>query len=264
LIMTAVLARVFLKEKLSLAHFVSIMITALGVLFIAKPSGLFPNASSVVASFNSSAAGHYLNNQTIIAIAVKTAKPNIFGIKDETIKLVIGVILAIVSAFTLSCIFLVLKKLNKCKVHWAVSTIYVCWSGIPMSLILSIILIQLKMAHKNFEKESYDLFMDIFYSVMSALVSILGQVLMNIALKYEDATKVSIIFTLGVFVTIVLQYFILGILIDLYSGLGAFFILVGTTFILVFQMIEAKYNKKVAASPQNDKCSISKVVFVRF
>lgn len=266
LIITAVLARIFLKEKLTMAHFVSILITAVGVLFISKPSGVFPEPSSLKDNFNN----FTLANFTTIA-ATTTVKTNIFKIKNQTHQLIIGIILAIFSAFALSCIFLVLKKLNNCKVHWATSTIYVCWLGIPMSLIISVILIELKLAHKNFEKEANDLFMDLCYSILSAFFSILGQVLMNICLKYADATQVSIIFTIGVFVTIILQYFILGILIDLYSGLGALFILFGTSFILIFQIFENKYDKKCKLLDEKEseqpkkakKCSLLSVIFFK-
>ena len=50
IVITAVLARVFLNEKITLAHFIALFLTIIGVLFISKPSFLFNVALAVSAS----------------------------------------------------------------------------------------------------------------------------------------------------------------------------------------------------------------------
>lgn len=46
LVITALLARIFLKERLCLGHFVAITLAVIGVLLISKPSFLFDSSSS--------------------------------------------------------------------------------------------------------------------------------------------------------------------------------------------------------------------------
>ncbi len=50
LIITAIISRIFLGEKLTLAHFVAIILTANGILFISKPSFLFNKESTLNSS----------------------------------------------------------------------------------------------------------------------------------------------------------------------------------------------------------------------
>lgn len=48
IIITSIISRLFLSEKLTLAHFVAIILTANGVLFISKPAFLFQEAPQLV------------------------------------------------------------------------------------------------------------------------------------------------------------------------------------------------------------------------
>ena len=43
IIITGILSRIFLKEKLTIAHLIGLMLTVMGVIFISKPSVLFSN-----------------------------------------------------------------------------------------------------------------------------------------------------------------------------------------------------------------------------
>ena len=192
------LSRFFLKERLTLAHFIAILFTACGVVFISKPSFIFPKHPSIRLNnlshmncslnlyspknesndaINASVPADLLNNCDQITIEETTL------VNREMLKTTFGILMVFFSALASSCVYLVLKKLCKSKVHWAHSTIAVCWFGIPFSVTISFILIKLGYYHENFEKEVKDLPMDLFYSIVAAILSLCGQILLNIALK---------------------------------------------------------------------------------
>jgi hypothetical protein len=107
--------------------------------------------------------------------------------------------------------------------------------------------------------ERNDLPMDIFYSSLSAWISLFGQILLNISLKYEDATKIAIAKTIDVFFSAVLQYLLLNISMDYLNMLGAGSILLGTSFVLIFKIFENKYEVYKMAEDDRDK-SVTLVV----
>jgi drug/metabolite transporter (DMT)-like permease len=247
LVITALLGRIFLKERLTLGHFIAILLTISGVVLISKPSIFFAkeemeelkHAEQVVCNgtLNNN------NNNTMIASECAEILDEEKKIFNDNLKLALGIGLTFVSAFSTSCVFLVLKKLNNSKVHWASNTIFVCWFGIPFSLLISILLYKLGYSHQNLALEKKDLPMDLFYSVLSSILSVVGQILLNKCLMYEDATKIAITRTTDVLFTTILQYFILNIVIDLLSAVGAFNIMMGSFFILVFKLFEDKYER---------------------
>lgn len=218
LIITAIMSRVFLKEKLTIAHVSSIFLTAIGVICITKPSFLFPKKIDV--PFN-------LSNMT--RESIKTM---------EDYKLPAGISMTFLAAFLTSCVFLVLKKLSNSKVHWAYSTICISWFGFPLSLILSILLTQLGYYHQNFLEEKNEILYDVFYSLAASSCSLFGQIFLNISFKYEDATKVAITKTTDVFFSFWLQYFFLDILVDKWKIIGALSILSGTFIVLLYKIFE--------------------------
>ncbi|CAF0959453.1 unnamed protein product [Brachionus calyciflorus] len=225
IVITALISRIFLKEKLTLAHILSIFLTAIGVMFISKPSFLFQIENEIL---NTS-----LNNDTDFVILETSS----------SYKLGMGIAMTFLCSLFTGLVYLVLKKLSNSKVHWSYSTICVSWFGLPLSIALSMTLIQLGYYHQNIGAEKHDLPMDIFYSLIASFLSLLGQILLNISFKYEDATKIAIIRTIDVFFSFLLQYLVLSIPIDTLSIFGAMFILVGTFFILLFRLIESKYEK---------------------
>lgn len=255
LIMTAILARIFLKERLTMGHFIAILFTIVGVVLISKPSIFFEQDFEHLKELEKLACNHTnslasTSNETLECKEILQEESSLFY---ENLKLVLGIFLGFLGAFSTSCVFLVLKKLNNSKVHWASNTIFVCWFGWPVSLVLSFILYRVGYSHQNFENEKKDLPMDVFYSIMSSIISIMGQIFLNLCLKYEDATKIAITRTTDVLFSTVLQYFILNILIDLLSAIGAFSIMIGSFVILIFKLFEnryEKYNKRQSAKRQ--------------
>ncbi|CAF0959473.1 unnamed protein product [Brachionus calyciflorus] len=234
IVITAIMSRIFLKEKLTLAHIFSIFLTATGVLFISKPSFLFQIENE---NLNQS-----FKNETEI-VELDTAK---------NYKLPIGIGMTFLGSIFTSVVYLVLKKLSNSKVHWSYSTICVSWFGLPLSIALSMILVQLGYYHQDLEAEKSDLPMDIFYSFIASCLSLSGQILLNISFKYEDATKIAITKTIDVFFSFFLQFLVLSIPIDTLSIFGAICILVGTFFVLLFRLIESKYEEYKIRKQQQD------------
>ena len=285
IIITAILSRIFLKEKLTIAHFSSVILTIIGVILISKPSALFPNDT---VKNNSSSILILDNNNTIDIdryIKINCSQinneiefKNKFGSETtnfssnlncyikkkfysdfENYRSAIGISLCLYGSFTSGIIYLILKKLSNSKVHWAATTIYVSWFGIPLSLFISVLLIYFKMAHKNFAIEKKEIPMDIFYSICASFLSITGQVLLNIAMKYEDATKLAITKTIDVFFAFILQYIFLNIKVDLLSVMGACSIIIGTFFVLVFKLLDNKYESFKCKQIENENSIEDKI-----
>ena len=59
-------------------------------------------------------------------------------------------------------------------------------------------------SHKNIEEEKKHYLLHITYSIAAALSGIFGITLFNIAFIYEDATKISIIKTIGFMILFVI------------------------------------------------------------
>lgn len=232
LIITAIMSRIFLKEKLTIAHVVSIFLTAIGVLFISKPSFIF-------------------DKKQIVDLSNYTNTSQIGQSSFENYKVPIGISMTFMAAIFTSVIFLILKKLSNSKVHWAYSTVCVTWFGLPLSLILSASLVYFGFYHQDLSIEKEELPMDIFYSFVAASTSLLGQIFLNIAFKYEDATKIAITKTIDMFFSFLLQYLLLDIMVDSSSIFGAIAILIGTFAVLLFRLFEDKYRNSVI-DEQND------------
>ncbi len=180
----------------------------------------------------------------------------------------LGVICSCISATCSSITFFTLKKLSMKKVHWATCSIYVCWAGIPMSLILSVCMATFGSAHQNLSQEVPHLPMDLFYAFISSSLSICAQIWMSKALIYEDATKVAILKTCDVFIACVLQYFFLGILIDYLAIIGSISIVLSTLTIIGFKIMSSRYEdfklqkSKTESGPEGFKENVFfKVIF---
>ena len=186
LIITTILARIFLKEKLTIAHFVSTILTIIGILFICKPTFLFKEKNS---PFNST----YLNlnlsasnfNHTNEKSEVSTSNMNTF----------IGVSITLLGAFALGIVQIVMKKLCIQKCHYSVLTLYAVYYGAPISLLISIGFFLSGKSHVNNELSKVSL--HVFFSIGVGLLGVCAQIALNLSFNYEDATKVAIIRTTG-------------------------------------------------------------------
>jgi drug/metabolite transporter (DMT)-like permease len=240
--MTAVMAKFFLKEKLTLAHFSAIIFTAVGIVLISKPEFIFHRNKEAESRNAHELMGKCRNLSNNQAESTECIEKLEYEQRMMHFKQMLGIGFTILSAFLTSSTHLLIKKLNKSKVHWAVNTASVSWFGLPLSIVLSIVLVKLQYGHVNFEQEKKDLPMDLFYSIIASMLSNLGQVLLNMALQHEEAIKIAITRTVDVFFAFAIQFLLLGIIPDYLSVTGAMLIITGTFFILIFKILEFKYD----------------------
>ena len=171
IIMTAILARIFLKEKFNLSHLISLLLTIGGALLIAKPSFMFHKAI-----FSHVSNTTFLNSSNNSSSSNLTVVCNVSESREITSGLsqLIGVAFALVGALGSAAIHIIIKKLCKNKVYYAVSTIYGTYLGLPSSFILSTVLVLTGSSHHNFNCEIRYLALDclghlvayLLYSVM--------------------------------------------------------------------------------------------------
>ena len=181
LIITAVLARIYLKEKFNISHLISLIFLVAGIIFITKPAFIFPKKIKFTNSTNGTNGFCDIVPNTVIS--------------EDTLSKIVGVSLALVGAFGSAAIYVVIRKFCVEKVYFGVNTLYGTFLGLPVCVIISGVLIGTKSSHKDFKCELQNYPYDILYGVIGGLFALLGHVLLNIALQYEDATKVSMIRT---------------------------------------------------------------------
>lgn len=163
-----------------------------------------------------------------------------------SISILIGVIFAISSACFSSGVAILLKKLSNHKVHFSVAIVYASYFGLPFTIALSAFALITGVERKNAELYSTwdSLLWQCGYSLTSAACGVFSQILMNLSLKYEEASKISIIRTSDLFFTFLLQLIILDIHSNYLSIVGALLIFVATIIVLLFKLVDQKWNKK--------------------
>jgi uncharacterized membrane protein len=95
------------------------------------------------------------------------------------------------------------------------------------------------------------------FSLFSALTGVLQQVLMNLALDYEEASKVMIIRSTDLFFAFLLQSIFLHIYSDWMSVSGALMIFVATMLVMMFKMADKKWNSNNTDEIINSSSSLS-------
>ena len=70
-----------------------------------------------------------------------------------------------------------------------------------------------------------------------------SQILMNLAVQVEDASRVSILKSTDLLFIFLLQYFILGIHSNLSNTLGAILIFLGALLVMIYKIIDKKHTK---------------------
>lgn len=165
IIVTALLSRIFLKEKLGIPHLFALALTVLGVFFISKPSFLFdlkPQNKFVNKT-------NYTSNQLESEYSA-----------DFLFKL--GISLVIGSAFMFGSAHILIKKLCNSHVHWSVSTVYGAYYGLPITGPISFVLYNMGFTHQTFDLNLF--LFHLLYSVISALLGICGNCFLNIVRFY--------------------------------------------------------------------------------
>ena len=227
-IITAIMARIFLKEKLGLQHFLSVVLTLAGILLITKPTFIFEKVIKTINITN-------ISNETDECYT-KAHDYTTHGIYDR----LIGICFAMIGAFGSAAIHIIVKKLCVNKVYFGVTTLYGTFLGLPASILTSVLLVVTGLYHNDPVCELKNLPYDIMYGMIGGCFAVLAHVSFNISLKHEEATKVAIIRTIDVLFSFLMQFLILGINADYISALGALAILLGTIIILFYKFIKKK------------------------
>jgi drug/metabolite transporter (DMT)-like permease len=184
-LITAVLARIFLKEKFGIQHLIALLLSVIGITLMTKPTFIFSKNNSLNDTFNN------ITNDSSSCLVVRGYT------KLDTNDRLIGIIFALTGAFSTGAIHVIIKKLCINKIHFGVSTIYGTFLGLPASIITSVVLVVTGANHSNFKCELDHFVFDIFFGLIGALISVIALVLLNISLNFEDATKVAIVRTTG-------------------------------------------------------------------
>ena len=154
--------------------------------------------------------------------------------------------MVLISALCMSISQVAIRKLCLAKVHFSVISIYPALVGLPASLMVSILLISVNASQTEFKSFNIQP-VHVFYSFISgkfyffllypiaslfsifyfglflfgkkAIFGSVALIFLNLALKYEDATKIGMVKTMGVFFSFVLQYVLLDIEVDFLGNL---------------------------------------------
>lgn len=224
-VVTAILARIFLKEKLTLCHISSIFLTILGMILILRPSFLFGIETEIESIFHVNLTSNYLNS---------TNSANRFTVTGF-MRSVTGIAFLCMSTILTSISHIVIRKLCLVKIHFSVISIYPVLVGLPLSIIASSLLF---IFQSKFQINIVPF--HLMLSVCAALLATLGLILLNKAFAIETPAKISMLRTFGVLFTFLLQYFILGIKTDFLGILGAMFIVMGTLSVVLAKLYNAQ------------------------
>lgn len=220
-LITALMGRFFLKEKITISHITALIVTILGVVFILRPTFLFGVEQNFENIFHLNITEH---NTNITSDVNPTDSWNIY---TGSTGQVIGVALILTNAFLLSVSQVTTRSLANSKVHHSLIGFYPCLFGLPISVIGSVVLYFIS---PNLDSLTTA---DVLYSCSCGLIGVVSLIFLNKAMQYEDAAKISMLRISGVLFSMIFQYFILDIEIDFLGVIGSILVVVGT-FIIVF------------------------------
>ena len=252
-------SRFILKEKLTLVHLIALFITFTGILLITQPQVLFPKQ-------------HTLKNQTIenSTVSIKNFSMNHYEM--------LGVALALSSSLAFSFVSVILKQLANKKAHISIVLIYASYYGIPCSILTSYVMIltgvEERKSFSTLMTETNNLKPDVYLVLLTGLISVLSQILINLALQLEEASKIAILKSTDLIFTFFLQHIILNIHPNIFSSIGASMIFVGAVIVLIYKIIDKRHTKKLKLASSkyvnsvNDDSSFkecfSKIIFYKF
>lgn len=232
-VMTAILSRFFLNEKLTVSHILALVLTITGVLFIVRPSFLFNLEESieVLLHVNLSEAANHSHTEIIDHS------------NRSFIETIIGVSIVLCSALCFSITQVSLKKLCLMNAHFSVATLYPALIGLPASIIISLILFATNNSNIDLEKNKDVLLLHLVYAFIAGLFGTACNVTIQYALRFEDATKISMVKTFGVLFSFILQYIFLDITVDFLGIIGAVIIVSAILFVLSLKIFDPKLSR---------------------
>lgn len=225
ILITAIMSRIFLKEKLTLIHIIAILIAISGVFLITQPSFLFPQPS-------------YMNTTNLTSYS--------------TIKSTTGFVFAFSYVFIFASVAILIRTLSEKKLHYTVNIFYSSLLGIPITIILSVILIWTGtselISHYNnrFDQLKYHLFL----SFIGSLVGTVYMILFNLSLQYEEPSKVTIVRTTEIFFVFAFQYVFLNKPAELLKLVGGLLIFMSGFCILCFKIVDSNKKRQVTRAQE--------------
>ncbi|RNA30039.1 solute carrier family 35 member G1 [Brachionus plicatilis] len=210
MIITVIISRFALSEKITIVHSFSLILTICGVLFVVRPDFVFGKERLITESVPKNLTNKLLSAE-VLSIKEKELWDRNFY--DTTI----GISMALGNAISFSIVQVVIRKLCILNVHFSVTTIYLTIIGLITSIFLSGLMAVTNVSMLMKLDISYEhLLVEISYSILAGICGTLGIMFMNYALKYEDASKVAMIRTFS--------YLFLDVSVDILGILGALFI----------------------------------------
>lgn len=109
-------------------------------------------------------------------------------------------------------------------------------------------------SYQNFNSDTHleELPLQLAFSLASALCGIISQICLNLALQYEDASKITILKTFDLLFTFILQYLVLRISPNILSIVGASLILLGSFIVIGYKIILDKITEHQKIRFKND------------
>ena len=235
MIIIPIIARIYIKEKFHVINLISLVMAIFGVVFISQPSFLF-DSNKTNSYFNlTNGSMHSLND-------------------EKGLSRIIGITAAIGSALFSAFANTISKNIADKKVHFSLPCIYQSFFGIPFSLLLSAVLYFTGVQKYDMKlvKGSKNILFQILFAVGSSLFGVLFQIFLNVALKYEKSSRVSIILATSLLFTFIAQYLILNINANLFSTFGVLLIFFSTLSVIFFQMLEKLLLNKKKCNQNGD------------
>ena len=254
LIILAVLARIFLKERFTTIHLFSLLLTISGIVLISQPSFLIKPFIKMT------------DNQTFNKSVVEflSESNNNLGL-SVSMRSYIGISLALFSAFASSFVSILIKKLTNIKAHFSILIIYASYIGLPTSLLITLVLrlTDAQKSNRNFY-DMYYIWLQIFYSVCSASCGIMGQILLTNSFKHEDVTKIFVLRSTNLFWSFFLQYIFLDIKFNIFSLTGVLLIFSAIILSILAKAVEKKFQQKHVANKKLKFSFIERFLFFDF
>ena len=188
--------------------------------------------------------------------------------KTSSNSMAIGIGFALLVTIVGSFGMIAVKKLTDDNVHFSVVLIYACYIGLPftsaMILVAKLAKLEVWRRDETLYNTSTSLMCELAYSAVSALFGIFAQILMNLALKYEEANKVAVFRTTDLLFTVLLQLAVLRTFSNYFSLLGALLVFIATLLIMAYKFIEKRWTIAYENRENRELSCWEKIFFYKF
>lgn len=193
------------------------------------------------------------------------------NIHISSMNMFLGASIAILGACLVSGSSIIMKKLHKKNfTSVSIALLYGAAVGVPFNITLITFSYLLNLHDKERDLLGMDraeLMWQVGLMVVAAIFGLLSIILLLAALRYDEASKIAIVRISDLLFTYILQSLVLGIYANLFSTLGALLILSATLLVMVYKMIEQKYesgkdNEKLEGGKFPMSC-FEKIIFFK-